>query len=188
MLAVVAGYADTVGYLRFDAFAGLMSGNTVMLGISIAHGDALSALHRAAIIAAFLCGIAVSSVLRRRGVPLFAIVAGEMVLLIAAALVAPLAAAPLLALAMGLQNAAVTQFAGATLNTVFMTGNLQKFTQAVVNFHTPDDRAVITGVAVLWSSYLFGCAAGVIASKLLSMPLLLAACVLPAVLLRPKLH
>jgi hypothetical protein len=30
LLALVAGYADTVGYLRYDAFAGLMTGNTIL--------------------------------------------------------------------------------------------------------------------------------------------------------------
>ena len=35
-LAIIAGYADTVGYLHFGAFAGLMTGNTILLGIEIA--------------------------------------------------------------------------------------------------------------------------------------------------------
>lgn len=36
LLAVIAGCADTVGYLRYDAFAGLMTGNTIPLGIEVA--------------------------------------------------------------------------------------------------------------------------------------------------------
>ena len=36
LLALIAGYADTVGFLRFEAFAGLMTGNTILLGIELA--------------------------------------------------------------------------------------------------------------------------------------------------------
>ena len=36
VLSLVAGYADTLGYLSFGAFAGLMTGNTVLLGIALA--------------------------------------------------------------------------------------------------------------------------------------------------------
>jgi uncharacterized membrane protein YoaK (UPF0700 family) len=34
LLALIAGYADTVGYIRFKAFAGLMTGNTIFLLIT----------------------------------------------------------------------------------------------------------------------------------------------------------
>ncbi len=36
VLAIIAGYVDAVGYLHFDAFAGLMTGNTIFLGIELA--------------------------------------------------------------------------------------------------------------------------------------------------------
>jgi uncharacterized membrane protein YoaK (UPF0700 family) len=58
VLSVVAGYADTLGYLTFDAFAGLMTGNTVLLGIALAHGQPLQAARNAAIIVVFLSGVA----------------------------------------------------------------------------------------------------------------------------------
>ena len=57
LLAIVAGYADTVGYLRYDAFAGLMTGNTILLGIDVANGRAPSAAFHGGIIAVFLAGV-----------------------------------------------------------------------------------------------------------------------------------
>ena len=55
-LAIIAGYADTVGYLHFGAFAGLMTGNTILLGIDIATGQFERAAFHILIIAAFLFG------------------------------------------------------------------------------------------------------------------------------------
>ena len=44
----------------------------------------------------------------------------------------------LLAFAMGLQNATMTRFSGASLNTVFLTGNLQKMMQGFLGRFTGD--------------------------------------------------
>jgi uncharacterized membrane protein YoaK (UPF0700 family) len=44
VLSIVAGYADTIGYLSFGAFAGLMTGNTVLLGIALFSHEPLHAL------------------------------------------------------------------------------------------------------------------------------------------------
>src|SRR5258708_4904658 len=57
VLAAVAGYADTIGFLRFDAFAGLMTGNTILLGIGLASAQLLRAAFYGAIIGVFVAGI-----------------------------------------------------------------------------------------------------------------------------------
>ena len=36
VLAIIAGYADTIGHLHLDAFAGLMTGNTIFMGMELA--------------------------------------------------------------------------------------------------------------------------------------------------------
>ena len=64
-LATVSGYADAVGFLTFNAFAGAMTGNTVLLGIARATNKLSDAMHSAGIIAAFLVGVAASAILRR---------------------------------------------------------------------------------------------------------------------------
>ena len=65
LLAIVAGYADAVGFLVFNAFAGAMTGNTVLLGIALAGQQFAAAAQSASIIAAFLVGVAASALLRR---------------------------------------------------------------------------------------------------------------------------
>ena len=124
VLSVVAGFADTLGFLTFHAFAGLMTGNTVLLGIAAAESRWADALQSAAIIGAFLTGIAVAVALRRLSAFLGALLVFEAAMIVAASFSPSVSAAPSLAFAMGLQNAAAIRFAGTTLYTVFLTGDL----------------------------------------------------------------
>lgn len=126
LLSAVAGFADTVGFLTFHAFAGLMTGNTVFLGIAAAEGRWAEALRSAAIIAAFLAGIGAAVASRRFGMRLATLLGFEAAMIAVAAFSPFVFAAPALAFAMGVQNAAATRFGGTTLNTVFLTGDLQK--------------------------------------------------------------
>ena len=189
VLAIVAGYADAVGFLTFGAFAGAMTGNTVLLGIALAAADFGAAGQSAIIIAAFLVGVAVSAVLVRR-VPLVAVFGIEAVAIVAAALIAPVFAAPVLAFAMGLQNATMTRFAGASLNTVVLTGNLQKMMQGFLGRFTGaakppgSDAADSTVIAGLWIAYLAGVVAGALADRWISHPLLTVVLLLPLALVR----
>jgi len=188
LLAIVAGYADAVGFLVFNAFAGAMTGNTVLLGIALAGNQLAAAAESAGIIAAFVVGVAASALLRRY-VPLAALLGLEAAAIVAAALIMPLAAAPVLAFAMGLQNAAMTHFAGTSLNTVFLTGNLQKLVESLLDRDAPRARATSEGTAVallsrMWVTYLAGVVLGAVARHWTAYPLLFAVLPLLAVLLR----
>lgn len=188
LLAIVAGYADAVGFLVFNAFAGAMTGNTVLLGIALAGNQLAAAAESAGIIAAFVVGVAASALLRRH-VPLAALLGLEALAIVAAALVMPLVAAPVLAFAMGLQNAAMTHFAGTSLNTVFLTGNLQKLVESLLDRSTPRAHATAEGIAVallsrMWVAYLAGVVLGAAARHWTAYPLLFAVLPLLAVLLR----
>ena len=185
LLAMVGGYADSVGFLTFNAFAGAMTGNTVLLGISLAGQKFAAAGQSALIIAAFLLGVGLSAFLRHV-VSLAALLMLEAAVIVAAALLAPGLAAPTLALAMGLQNAAITHFAGSNINTVVLTGNLQKLVEAVMRGAGRSGKG--HGVAVLicafWLAYLLGIVLGEIGWKTLDHPLLYAILPLPFVLVR----
>ncbi|MDP1753605.1 MAG: YoaK family protein, partial [Reyranella sp.] len=189
VLAIVAGYADAVGFLTFGAFAGAMTGNTVLLGIALAEADFGAAVQSAIIIAAFLVGVAASALLGRR-VPLVAIFGLEAAAIVAAAWLAPVFAAPVLAFAMGLQNATMSRFAGASLNTVVLTGNLQKMMQGLVGRFTGaatppgSDAAQSTMIAGLWIAYLAGVVAGALAHHWIVHPLLPVVLLLPLALIR----
>jgi uncharacterized membrane protein YoaK (UPF0700 family) len=188
LLAIVAGYADAVGFLVFNAFAGAMTGNTVLLGIALAGNQLAAAAESAGIIAAFVVGVAASALLRRY-VPLAALLGLEAAAIVAAALIMPLVAAPALAFAMGLQNAAMTHFAGTSLNTVFLTGNLQKLVESLLDRDALRAHATSEGTAVallsrMWVAYLAGVVLGAVARHWTAYPLLFAVLPLLAVLLR----
>jgi uncharacterized membrane protein YoaK (UPF0700 family) len=187
VLSIVAGYADTIGYLSFGAFAGLMTGNTVLLGIALFSHEPLHALQNLLIIAMFLSGVGTSAALRRVGFTLRMLLVLEALALVAAAFLAANVAAPTLAFAMGIQNAAATRFSGATLNTVFLTGDLQKLTQAVVSRVVgtrPSQSDAGAGVlALVYASYFIGVLLGAAAQLWVGRPLLLAALLLPVSLL-----
>jgi uncharacterized membrane protein YoaK (UPF0700 family) len=189
ILVIVAGYADAVGFLAFGAFAGAMTGNTVLLGIALAGKDFNAAVQSAIIITSFLVGVGASAILARK-LPLAAIFALEAIAIVAAALVGPLVAAPALAYAMGLQNATMTRFAGASLNTAFLTGNLQKMMQGFLGRFTGSTQSAKSEVAEsamivgLWAAYLGGVVAGALAHHWLTHPLLPVVLLLPLALIR----
>lgn len=199
ILAIVAGYADAIGFLTFGAFAGAMTGNTVLLGIALAGAQYADAAQSAIIIAAFMVGVAFSAVLGSK-LPLAAILGIEAAAIVGAALIAPHFAAPVLAFAMGLQNATMTRFSGTSLNTVFLTGNLQKMMQDFLGRFTGSPKPAQSGsaqsgsaesgpaesatIAWVWLAYLGGVAAGAFADRLLAYPLLPVVALLPLALIR----
>ena len=186
LLAMVGGFSDAVGFLTFGAFAGAMTGNTVLLGIALASAKFVQAAQSAGIIAAFLVGVAVSAVLRHY-LSIAALLVLEVAVIVVAALLDPLGAALVLALAMGLQNAAMTHFAGTSINTVVLTDNLQKFILALVRRDRATaaaDHAAATLVGAFWLSYLSGNVLGALAWHFTAHPLLYAILPLPLVMLR----
>ena len=134
LLALVAGYADTVGYLRYDAFAGLMTGNTILLGIDVANGRAPSAAFHGGIIAVFLAGVIASRVLLQLRHAAWLALTVAAILLVVCSFIGRFWAAMLLAFAMGMQNSAANRFNGVALNTVFITGNLQKLGEGLTHW------------------------------------------------------
>jgi uncharacterized membrane protein YoaK (UPF0700 family) len=133
LLCVACGIVDAMGFLRHGIFAANMTGNTVLLGISVADLQWARALDRATPLLVFFVGAMSARLLlthlgRRAWVPL---------LLEAALLVMALALLPdskwslsLITLAMGIQSTAVTQFAGVTLSTVVVTSTMARISEA----------------------------------------------------------
>ncbi|HKW53893.1 MAG TPA: YoaK family protein [Stellaceae bacterium] len=184
VLAAIAGYADTIGFLRFDAFAGLMTGNTILLGISLASAQLLRAAFYGAIIGTFLAGVLLSRALLQLGAAQWMTLTVTSALHVACGFLGRRWAALLLALAMGMQNAAATRFGGVSLNTVFITGNLQKLGEGLVAWlwRRRSPAPASDGVAIfglVWLSYAFGAVLGALGDAFLIYPLLVPAAVLP---------
>jgi uncharacterized membrane protein YoaK (UPF0700 family) len=191
LLATIAGYVDTVGYLRFDAFAGLMTGNTVFLGIALSSADPMHALRYGTIILSFFIGVVVARTLLRFDWPPAGVLTLSSAILVVCAFYEAPQSAFILAFAMGTENAAATRFGRVTLNTVFITGNLQKFGEALVgrlwpgqgrHAEAPPGDVAIFGL--VWLSYAVGAALGAAGHALVPRPLLAPAAILPFVLVR----
>jgi uncharacterized membrane protein YoaK (UPF0700 family) len=190
LLAVVAGYADTIGYLRYDAFAGLMTGNTILLGIDVANSNLQSAAFHVGIVVVFLAGVIASRVLLQLGCAPWLALTLAAFLLVVCSFLGRFCAAMLLAFAMGMQNSAANRFNGVALNTVFITGNLQKLGEGLTHWlwrvgGRPVEKS--EGVAIfafVWITYAIGAGLGAFAETLLRWPLLLPAALLPLVMLQ----
>lgn len=186
LLALIAGYADTVGYLRYQAFAGLMTGNTILLGDEIASAKWEAALHHALIIVLFLVGVVLAQALLRLKVEVWVALCIAALLLAVSGLFGSLPASLVLALAMGCQNSAANRFNGVALNTVFITGNIQKVGEGLMAWAWRDPAHKSPGGTAIygyvWLAYLAGAAMGAVAERLMGMPLLLPAGLLPLVM------
>jgi uncharacterized membrane protein YoaK (UPF0700 family) len=188
LLALIAGYADTVGYLRFKAFAGLMTGNTIFLGIELAEQKWILAGYHASIIGVFLFGVILAQALLRFRTPVWAALCIAAGLLAVCGLLDHRAASLVLAMAMGLQNSAANRFNGVALNTVFVTGNIQKVGEGLAAWLWPArDAKGSKGVEFaiygwVWMTYAVGAGLGAIAEQTMSQPLLLPAALLPMIM------
>jgi uncharacterized membrane protein YoaK (UPF0700 family) len=199
LLSAAAGYVEITGFLWLHGlYPGIMTGNTVQLGFSIARGDWAQARQIGAAIALFFIGCVVGSVLRR------VLRQPGWELLLAAALVVAADAAvhsaslrdwadlPLLAFAMALQGSAISRFGGRSIQTIVVTSSIVKFADALVGFAARWPRVVVRervlarltacllpGMA--WLSYSAGAAAGARLREVSSHSLLLAAAVFACV-------
>lgn len=189
LLALIAGYADTIGFLRYEAFAGLMTGNTILFGIEVATAQYSRAGYHAAIMLLFLIGVIAAQVLLRLRTPVWAALSIAAALLVICGYLNKSWAALVLPLAMGLQNSAANRFNGVALNTVFITGNIQKVGEGLLAWAWPSRDIKAPGVeafaifGLVWIAYGAGAVFGAVADRALSQPLLVPALVLPFVML-----
>jgi uncharacterized membrane protein YoaK (UPF0700 family) len=188
LLALIAGYADTIGLLRYGAFAGLMTGNTILMGVELARLDLAKAGFHAAIIAMFLLGVILSRVILRVSLPVWAALTMAAALLVLCSAVEETSAALILPLAMGMQNSAANRFNGVALNTVFITGNIQKIGEGLLHWawpHPDQTAHKSEGVAIfalVWIAYAVGAVVGAIVESRLTQPLWIPAAILPFIM------
>ena len=192
-LGLVSGAADAAGWMQTGVFPAHMTGNTALIGVALVGHHPGLALKRVAVILCFFAGLVLSPLLgswKRFGTS--AAVWGASAIALAAAF-AP--AHPwdvlLLGLALAMQNAALHQFAGKSINTSFLTGNMQSLGAAIarraLGRETPKD-ATGDGVTLrvapaVWSAYVAGAALGALLALNLRHPLLPVSLAIPVVLL-----
>jgi uncharacterized membrane protein YoaK (UPF0700 family) len=161
-----------------------MTGAVVILGLASAELDEAGMARQGLLILAFLVGVVLSRLLwrlRQGPAPCYAASA----LAVLACIGIEGAGQPevwLLAVAMGSQNAAATVFGGVGLNTVFLTGNVQRLGETLADPAKPGvSRRFAAGlVPALLLTYAAGAAGGGLAMKHLAQPLLPAVVALAA--------
>lgn len=187
LLCLIAGYVDIIGYMELGGvFAANMTGNSVLLVLAAARGEGFRAASYLMTLAAFLGGAIVASFLRRRtGRPVWPLV-GAAVLVLVAALVAMPQPPQLviLAIAMGLQGAAITRFGPTSLQTVVVTGTMIRLADNLVDQARSGGGSARSATmldALAWLTYIAGAALAMVAEHVMAHPLILGAVALFAV-------
>ena len=179
-MAAVAGFVNAVAYLGLHAFVAPMTGTVVQAGFELAALDWVGASLSLLAIVAFTAGVAAARWLRRDGRG-----SGPCWLLSAAVLamagVRPLeglASLVPIAAALGCLNGSQTRFGQVTLNTTFITGNLERLGEAIGDRSITHRPAQLACIAAILVSYLAGATTGAIAAQNLAWPLVVPATVL----------
>ena len=140
----------------------------------------------------FLLGVALAQVLARLGQRAWVALSATALLMVLCGVTDKLTASLLLPLAMGLQNSAANRFNGVALNTVFITGNIQKVGEGLIAWIWPhkdgtaksSDGFAIYGL--VWIAYAVGAGLGALAERGMTYPLLLPAAVAGCARTGPK--
>lgn len=183
LLAIVAGCADAIGLVRFNTFAGAMTGNTAYLGLRLLSPHPVQALLYIAVIAVFCAGLVLGGMAQRLGVALRPVLVLSILILVGCNFGRSVWIAVALAFAMGMQNAA-TRHVAMALNTTFLTGDLQRLMDGLVSHLVPtpprerEKPHELAAIAFLWTSYVGGAVLGVASNFWLALPFLVPAGIL----------
>ncbi|MBS0480180.1 MAG: DUF1275 family protein [Proteobacteria bacterium] len=174
-LAALAGYVDATGFMGSGGFfVSFMSGNSTRLGIGLARDMALAA-GAFGLIAAFVAGVAASSLVKRAapaGQREAAVLGTTAAALTAAALVAtltPPSAFALTAFAMGAVNLLFEQDGDVRVGLTYMTGTLVKIGCRVADALSGGPRWHWLPHLALWLALLAGGALGATAFAALDL-------------------
>ena len=191
LLAGIAGYVDAICFLRLGgAFAANMTGNLVAIGMDAAAGQWLRAAWIVSLPIAFLLGVlAARLVLRAHRSARLSLLIEAAVIALSATGVLGLAAVPILAAAMAMQNEAVRHGVVA-VNVGFVTGDIQQLGERLVAETVPRQQS--TGglqapvILTILVCYACGAAIGTLASGWGAPALLAPAAVLAGAVSLPE--
>ncbi len=168
-LALLAGFVDGIGFVSLGGFfVSFMSGNSTRLGVGLMH-DLTTTLIAFGLIAAFVIGAAAGSLVghaahrHRRAAVLLAV---ALILAFAALLdmaAIPVAAAGLMAFAMGAANAAFEEGGETRVAVTYMTGALVKMGQRLAAVLRGGSGEGFFAYALLWAGLVSGAALGALA-------------------------
>jgi len=179
-MAGVAGFVNAVAYLGLHAFVAPMTGMVVQVGFDLASQKWQDAVLSLLAIASFTAGVVIARYVRRdeRGPGLCWLLSGITLAIAGLHPLDGLASLAPIAGALGCLNGSQTRFGMVTLNTTFLTGNLERLGEAIADRAMQHRPAQLVCVASIILAYLAGATAGAAAERNLSAPLLLPAAAL----------
>lgn len=172
----LAGFLDAVGYAQLNhLYVSFMSGNSTHLGMAIAAGQWPSVVYAGSVIAAFVVGSFVGTLIAAATKkPLYALLLSEILLCIIAIGLAILETSTLaltvIALTMGMQNVMHRNVSGSDIGKSFITGALFGLGQAlaqVIRGEGAISRALMH--ASSWLSFILGVVCGAISIDTLGL-------------------
>ncbi|RYF98914.1 MAG: DUF1275 domain-containing protein [Chitinophagaceae bacterium] len=131
-LALIAGYVDATGLIKWKTYVSFMSGNTTQLGAAISATETGTIITSSTVIGSFILGIYAGTCLslsknnRIKTLTIY-MVAGILILYTTAAnifTIAAVASVAIIGFAMGLMNTILTVVGSQKVNTDFVTGTL----------------------------------------------------------------
>ncbi len=175
-LAFLGGYTDAATYIASTVFAGHISGNCVLLAISVVTLKWHDAAIRAAAVVFIVIGIAVSSLLdmpsvRASGIPPLTLGLAVESLLFFVPGIATLSRHPiptvwsvlLLCIALGIQTGALRRTNGVSVYTAFMAGMVARLAEReTARLEDPDSSADNNArtLTTLFTTFMLGALAG----------------------------
>lgn len=170
--SALAGYVDALGFLYLGGFfVSFMSGNSTRLAVGLSEhlADAATA---GELILSFVVGVMLGSLCGRtfqrvrQGALMYLIAAMLTIAALLAGLNAIWAAAALLAMAMGAENALFEHDGEVQIGLTYMTGTLVKFAQCMVSALTGGDRLGWLPYLLLWLGLVAGAIVGAVSFSL----------------------
>lgn len=170
-LTLAAGCVDASAFLLTDVFPANMTGNTVLLGLALAHANVQDGSMAAMVLVAFCLGAAAAAwALRKSPTGWSRRVAGVLLfsggILLAGAIAGMLGLsmewlALLTAFTMGMQAAAVAQVGVAGVSTVVVTSTLTSVIRRWIRARPVESRAAGVQLPLAtWSAYFLGALCG----------------------------
>jgi len=171
-LSGLAGFVDALGFLSLGGFfVSFMTGNTTRLGIELAEGRLDGILLAGMIILLFVFGVVCGSLAghvgrQRRQAAVLAFVTLTLALSAGLETVGlSIAAAGVLALAMGAENAVFQRDGEVTIGLTYMTGTLVKMGQRLAGALLGGPKLAFLRHLTLWLSLLVGAILGAFAYR-----------------------
>jgi len=168
-LSALAGYVDAVGFMTLGGFfVSFMSGNSTRLGVGLTH-DLTYALTALGLIAAFVIGAAAGSLVghaaahHRRSAVLLTVAVTLALAALLDGLGVAMAAAGLMAFAMGAENATFEEGGETRVAVTYMTGALVKMGQRLAAVLRGGSGEGFFAYALLWLGLVTGAVSGALA-------------------------